>query len=120
MEFYTEDGKEYDYEIDAQSGTILSWDYDAEQFSGAGSRRENGGSRAAAETSVTEEQARAKALEQAGLKDSQVTWRKLKLDYDDRRLVYEGEFISGHLEYEFEIDAASGTLVDWDVESIYD
>lgn len=120
VEFYTEDGKEYDYEIDAQSGTILSWDYDAEQFSGAGSRRENGGSRAAAETSVTEEQARAKALEQAGLKDSQVTWRKLKLDYDDRRLVYEGEFISGHLEYEFEIDAASGTLVDWDVESIYD
>ncbi len=30
VEFYTEEGKEFDYEIDSTSGEILDFDYDAE------------------------------------------------------------------------------------------
>ena len=33
VEFYS-GSKEYDYEIDAASGDILSWDYDAEYYTG--------------------------------------------------------------------------------------
>ena len=33
VEFYTSDYKEYDYEIDASTGEILSYDYDAEGYS---------------------------------------------------------------------------------------
>lgn len=32
VEFYTADGKEYDYEIDPDSGNILDFDFDVENF----------------------------------------------------------------------------------------
>ncbi len=32
VEFYTPDGKEYDYEINPESGTILDFDFDVENF----------------------------------------------------------------------------------------
>lgn len=32
VEFYTDDYQEYDYEIDARTGEILSFDYDAEGY----------------------------------------------------------------------------------------
>ena len=45
---------------------------------------------------------------------------RIKEDYDDGRLTYEGKIIYNQMEYEFEIDAASGNITDWDQESIYD
>ena len=121
VEFYTSDNKEYDYEINGTTGEIISWDYDAEKFyqlENNGKGKGNG--TGTISTAVTEAQAKAKALETAGLTDSQVTWGKIKLDYDDRHLVYDGKFIFGTMEYEFEVDADTGNIVDWDVESIYD
>ena len=32
VEFYTTNYKEYDYEIDARTGNVLSFDYDAEYY----------------------------------------------------------------------------------------
>ena len=66
------------------------------------------------------EAAKAAALKQAGLKSGDVTWGQVKTDYDDGRLIYEGEFFHGTLEYEFEIDGVSGMIIGWDVDSIYD
>ncbi len=45
---------------------------------------------------------------------------KFKLDFDDGRWEYEGEIRYGTMEYEFTIDAATGTIVEWDSDSIYD
>ena len=44
------------------------------------------------------------------------TYHEFKLDYDDGRAVYEGELRSGRMEYEFEIDAVTGTILDWDAD----
>lgn len=52
----------------------------------------------------------------AGLNDSDVRWGKVKQDYEDGRLIYEGEFYCNNMEYEFEIDAATGAIIDWDVD----
>ena len=60
------------------------------------------------------------ALEMAGLKESQVSYLRIHKDRDDGRTVYEGSFVSGELEYEFEINAADGRILDWERESIYD
>lgn len=38
----------------------------------------------------------------------------IELDRDDGRQVYEGEIIYGNDEYEFEIDALTGQIRDWD------
>ena len=51
---------------------------------------------------------------------SQVNFVKAYQDYDDGIYVYEVEFISGDLEYEYEIHGTSGTIMDKDVDSIYD
>ena len=119
VEFYGENGAEYDYEISAWTGEIVSRDYDAENYwKKEWAEKKNRPS--TSEADVTAEEAKAAALKKAGLKESQVDYMEAHLDRDDGRLVYEGKFFSGELEYEFEVDASTGKVTDWDVESIYD
>lgn len=115
IEFTTEDKIEYEFEIDASTGMILAWSYDAEKTLTAASEESGTASKAG-----SMEDAKKLALKTAGLTGKQITWGRVKEDYDDGRLIYEGKFFYGELEYEFEIDAASMTLIDWDVENIYD
>lgn len=59
------------------------------------------------------DRARAIALSRVkGANSSHV--RKLKLDYDDGRPVYEGEIRYKGWEYEFEIDAVTGRVLEWE------
>ncbi len=41
---------------------------------------------------------------------------RIRLDYDDGRLIYEGVLWHGGYEYEFEINAESGRFLEWDRE----
>ena len=113
VEFYTKDGKEFDYTIDAYTGAILSFDYDAEHSN-------QGGSNTPA-TLIGKDAAKAKALAHAGLQASQVTFTQCELDRDDGRQVYEIEFwAQNHREYEYEIDAYTGAVLSFSSESLYD
>ena len=107
VEFYS-GNKEYDYEIDAASGSIVSYDYDIENF--APSTGTNTGSSAV----IGEAKAKEIALNHAGLTSSQVFFVQAKLDWENGRQVYEVEFYSGNKEYDYEIDAASGSIVSYD------
>lgn len=69
---------------------------------------------------VTLAQAKKIALKKAGLSENDGYWNKEKTDRDDGRTVYELEFISGDTEYEFEIDAKKGNILEYDKESIHD
>lgn len=40
--------------------------------------------------------------------------KKLHLDHDDGKTVYEGELRNGSWEYEFKLDAATGAVLEWD------
>ena len=103
VEFYT-NGKEYDYEIDAITGDVRSYDYDAEYYAPSTSTG----------TSITESQAKAIVQDRAG--STSGTFREFKLDRDDGRSVYEGEYRVGWTEYDFEIDASTGTVLEWSVD----
>ena len=110
VEFYTSDYKEYDYEIDASTGEILSYDYDAEGYS----YQPN----ATPGTAITAEQARAIALaEVPGAAESDIY--EFETDRDDGRLEYEGKIIYNHTEYEFTIDGYSGAIREWDAEPFH-
>ena len=65
--------------------------------------------------------ARAKeiALDHAGLTYSDVSFVRVELDWEDGRPQYEVEFYSGSKEYDYEIDAATGKIldVDFDIEN---
>lgn len=107
VEFYTQDYKEYDYEIDALTGEILSYDYDAETSYAGSSGQE-----------LTAAEAKALALAQVPGATEADIW-EFSTDRDDGRLEYEGEIIYSNTKYEFEIDGYSGTIRSWEVESVY-
>jgi len=43
---------------------------------------------------------------------------EFEVDKEDGRLEYEGKIIYGDMEYEFEIDAYSGTFRSWEAEQV--
>ena len=103
VEFYS-GNIEYDYEIDAATGSILGYDYDAERYTPT----QNSGSY------IGEARAKEIVRSRAGITGG--TFREFKLDFDDGRAIYEGELRNGWTEYEFEIDAVTGTLLEWSVD----
>ena len=104
VEFWA-DGKEYDYEILASDGTILSYDYDAE-YPWSGSSSTSG-------DTISTEKVKSIVTDRAGVSG---TFRELKLERDDGRTVYEGEMRSGRTDYEFTIDAYTGAVLEWDTD----
>lgn len=56
------------------------------------------------------------ALNHAGLSASEVFFKKSKLDREDRIMVYEIEFYYGNWEYEYEINATTGAILEYDIE----
>ena len=60
---------------------------------------------------IGEAKAKEIVLNHAGVTESEATFKKLKLDIDDRRTVYEIEFFVGSKEYEYEIDAITGEII---------
>ena len=97
-------GAKYDYEIAADTGEIISSAYE-EKTMGADSRN----------VTVSEADAKKTALDRvSGATDKDLyEW---KLDYDDGRPEYEGKIIYGGTEYEFTIDASTGSVMEWDAE----
>lgn len=68
---------------------------------------------------LTQDQALEKALAHAGLKKSQVDFvKKVEPDWEHGRKVYEIKFYQGGLEYEYDVDAETGSILkfekDWD------
>ena len=107
VEFYDADTyTEYDYEILASSGEILSFDKDIEGYS---IPKESTSSKR-----ITKAKAKSIALKHAGVSASKATFVKAKLGYEDGRRVYEIEFYSGNTEYDYEILASNGKIISYD------
>lgn len=105
IEWYA-NGAKYDYEIAVATGEIVNSGYEAKTVVGTGSS-----------ATVSEATAKQTALARvSGAAEKDIyEW---KLDYDDGRPEYEGKIIYGGCEYEFTIDATTGTVVEWDAEVI--
>lgn len=111
IEFVTTDGKEYDYELNARTGHIESMDYDDKHI------KPNTSADISIDQSslISLEQATAIVLER--VPGAEARHLKIKLDYDDGRARYEGEIKYNGTEYEFELDAASGAVLEWEAEN---
>jgi uncharacterized membrane protein YkoI len=105
IEWYA-NGAKYDYEIAVATGEIVNSGYEAKTVVGTGNN-----------ATVSEATAKQTALARvSGATEKDIyEW---KLDYDDGRPEYEGKIIYGGTEYEFTIDATSGTVTEWDAESL--
>lgn len=68
---------------------------------------------------ITEEQARAAALEHAGVAEADAQFLSVRLDYDDGRAEYDVEFLHGTEEYDYTIDALTGEVLSMDRDAEY-
>jgi uncharacterized membrane protein YkoI len=66
---------------------------------------------------IGEERAKQTALEHAGLSESEIERLRIELDYDGGAMVYDVEFYHSVQEYEYEINAENGTIVEYDREN---
>ena len=61
---------------------------------------------------LTQEEALAKALEHAKLKKDQLDFvKRVEMDFEHGRKVYEIKFYQGGFEYEYDIDAETGSIL---------
>ena len=101
VEFYA-GSREYDYEVNAVTGAVVDFDSDIEDYT--------------IPSDSEDYISREKAQKLAQAKAPKATLIKLELDVDDGRAVYEGELREGSTEYEFEIDAVTGSFLKWEQE----
>ncbi|MBS5145021.1 MAG: PepSY domain-containing protein [Butyricicoccus pullicaecorum] len=110
---------EYDYDIDAATGKILSYDYDAEGYVPSVTPPDSKPSNPSSSAGISEATAKQNALARVPGATTANLY-EFKKDFDDGRWEYEGKIVYKQMEYEFTIDASTGKFLDWDVESIYD
>ncbi|OOB80049.1 MAG: hypothetical protein BEN19_06980 [Epulopiscium sp. Nuni2H_MBin003] len=68
---------------------------------------------------IGKEQARQIAFNHAGINDTEVVFANTGIDFDDMRFHYDVEFIVEGTEYDYEIDATTGIILDADSEGNY-
>ena len=121
---FTAAGVEYDYELDASDGRILSADSEVIDKGYRASQNGTTGSQNAAGTSQTApggvsiETAKQTVMDRIPGIDAGNIY--IHPDYDDGISLYEGEAYYAEVKYEFEINAENGNIISWEAESIYD
>ncbi len=95
-------GNEYEYEINATTGTIIKFETDKKNVQDV------------TVPVIGENAAKAKALEHAGIDASKAVFEKVELENDDGRVSYEVEFKVGNIEYEYDIDAYTGEIIEFE------
>lgn len=132
LEFWAQ-GAEYEYDIDAITGAVVSYQWEGSPLPNVPSDTPrqpdtppsvpvtppvdsgtSGGSSGQTAADIGQEQAKNLALQHAGLTEAQVENLKVKRDLDDGRTEYEVEFYRGAVEYEYTIDASSGTILNYE------
>ncbi len=111
VEFYS-GTTEYGYEIDAITEQILSASRELGDFIVPVGASDG----FAGNETISADRAKEIALEDARISASDAVFKKAKLDRDDGRLEYEVEFYAGSMEYEYEINAETGSIISRDIE----
>ena len=138
VDFYN-NGTAYEYLIQAKNGEIIARDiegdrnrnndmqdtgnqFSADENSSVQPQKDvenqpaaNGNSTAQSQKDSLDE-AKAAALRDAGLSESDVTFKKTELDHSHGTQVYDIEFYTSDTKYDYEIDASNGTVLEKNIE----
>ena len=133
VEFNTS-SREYEYEIDAKTGDIIYTNYEPNDdnynysssnnstsssnnsSSNSNSSSSNRSSTSTSSNYISSSKARQIALNHAGATSSTATRIHVELDREDNE--YQVEFIYNNREYDYEINATTGKIIDYDSERI--
>lgn len=130
LEYEIDDGKpeydvefrdgdwEYEYTVDAETGAIVESDKDYEPPAATAPAEKPPVAQPAPEVPAAKrlsaDEAKAVALAHTGLAEGDVTRLRAEFDMDDGIAEWEIEFSCGIWEYEYEINADTGTILSWE------
>ncbi len=111
---------EFEYLVDAYTGKVLSGQKDLPTTVSAQNEAAKPSGQKPAPSGTAQDigyaKAKSIALNHAGVSESKAYDMDIELDEEDGKLVYEVEFKSGGMEYDYEIDAATGTILQQEAE----
>ena len=107
---------EFEYLVDAYTGKVLSGQKDLLAAASTPSETMKPTAPSGAVQDIGHAKAKSIALNHAGVSENEAYDMEIELDDEDGTLVYEVEFKSGNMEYDYEIDAASGTILKHEAE----
>ena len=113
---------EFEYLVDAYAGKVLSGQKDlliAFAQNAAPQPAQPSEQKPAPSEAIKDigyAKAKSIALDHAGVREAQAYDMDIELDDEDGRLIYEVEFKSGNMEYDYEIDAATGAILKHEAE----
>ncbi len=108
---------EYDYEINAKTGSVIKSERDRDDDANsngsvvATTRKTSAATTAATASDIGEAKAKEIAFEHAGVQSSNVRELEVERDRDNGVSLYEISFKSGGYEYEYEINAKTGSIL---------
>lgn len=111
------DNTKYDYEIDAESGAILSVDRETGRSGNTttnGTQQNSNASQTTspqAEGEITADEAKSIALQHAGLAEADVLYVDVEYDRDNGHNEWSVDFATQDTEYDYEINAADGSIL---------
>lgn len=94
---FEKDGRDYDYEINAKTGKIISVEKPNVTSS---------------EAKISKSKAKSTALNHAGVKENEISLYKIELEKDDGVWKYEISFNVGNVEYDYTINAENGKIIE--------
>jgi uncharacterized membrane protein YkoI len=121
VDFFAAD-KDFEYDIDATTGAVIKAEremMDAEDYAEMKAIKESMKTKEAAKAAgLNEEGALDIALKHAGVAKSDVSFKKVHLDFDDDlgKTIYDVEFHVGIKEYNYDIDPVTGEICKFDVD----
>ena len=94
---FEKDGRDYDYEINAKTGKIISVEKP---------------NMTSSEAKISKSMAKSTALNHAGVKENEISLYKIELEKDDGVWKYEISFNVGNVEYDYTINAENGKIIE--------
>lgn len=110
LEFYSSANR-YEYEINAETGEIISKELKSNKPSAVQPDVNEEKT-----TQFTLEDAKEAAAEHAGFSANELTFSKADIEYDNGIKVYEIEFFREGIDYEYKINASTGTIIEYETD----
>lgn len=116
VEITGRNGEEIEYKIDAYSGAVIEAKREAADDDEASEAQPAKPAQPGTAQDIGHAKAKSIALNHAGVDANTVYDMNIQLDVEDGTIIYEVEFKSGHREYDYEIDAATGAILHHETE----
>lgn len=105
-------GYEYDYKINAKTGTIVKSEKKVIKTKTTTKPASSKTTTAKTTTAyITKDKAKIAALKHAGLKASQITGYKIELEKEKNNVIYDIEFTANGYKYDYDINAVTGKVI---------